>query len=217
MLIGSHLDSVVQGGNFDGAAGVIAGLAAIAALQAGGHPATRQHRGAGPALGRRAVWFWASGWIGSRSLLARLPAGALDLPHARTGRTLGQSIARTAAASPARLAPGTRCATRSGSGALSRGAYRAGAAGLIEAGGSRWRSAGQPRQYPPPAHPHHRRGCPYRPAAPLPPRCRAGRGGAGPRPGTALAGGGPRRPADGRDDRPFPSPTSVLGARNNPR
>ena len=33
-LIGSHVDSVPNGGNFDGAAGVIAGLAAIAALQA---------------------------------------------------------------------------------------------------------------------------------------------------------------------------------------
>lgn len=32
-MIGSHLDSVPNGGNYDGAAGVIAGLAAIAALQ----------------------------------------------------------------------------------------------------------------------------------------------------------------------------------------
>ena len=33
ILIGSHLDSVPQGGNFDGAAGVVAGLRAVAALQ----------------------------------------------------------------------------------------------------------------------------------------------------------------------------------------
>src|SRR5271163_1046289 len=33
ILTGSHLDSVKQGGNFDGAAGVVAGLVACAALQ----------------------------------------------------------------------------------------------------------------------------------------------------------------------------------------
>src|SRR3990170_2412818 len=33
VVIGSHLDSVAGGGNFDGAAGVIAGLVAVEALQ----------------------------------------------------------------------------------------------------------------------------------------------------------------------------------------
>ena len=33
ILIGSHLDSVAQGGNYDGAAGVVAGLAVLAALR----------------------------------------------------------------------------------------------------------------------------------------------------------------------------------------
>ncbi|MBV8806466.1 MAG: M20/M25/M40 family metallo-hydrolase [Sinobacteraceae bacterium] len=33
ILIGSHLDSVPQGGNFDGAAGVVAGVCALAALR----------------------------------------------------------------------------------------------------------------------------------------------------------------------------------------
>jgi N-carbamoyl-L-amino-acid hydrolase len=32
LVIGSHLDSVPHGGNFDGAAGVLAGLATVAAL-----------------------------------------------------------------------------------------------------------------------------------------------------------------------------------------
>src|SRR5215469_6480535 len=32
ILIGSHLDSVPQGGNYDGAAGVVAGLSALSAL-----------------------------------------------------------------------------------------------------------------------------------------------------------------------------------------
>ncbi|MCO6418117.1 hydantoinase/carbamoylase family amidase [Siccirubricoccus sp. KC 17139] len=90
ILIGSHLDSVVQGGNFDGAAGVIAGLGAVAALQAAG----RRPRAPIEVLALRceeAVWF-GLGLIGSRCLLARLPPGALELTHARTGRTLAQSI-----------------------------------------------------------------------------------------------------------------------------
>src|SRR5215469_1788760 len=36
LIIGSHLDSVPQGGNFDGAAGVVAGLCALAALRRSG-------------------------------------------------------------------------------------------------------------------------------------------------------------------------------------
>ena len=36
ILIGSHLDSVPQGGNYDGAAGVVAGLCALSALKAAG-------------------------------------------------------------------------------------------------------------------------------------------------------------------------------------
>ncbi|MBV9696157.1 MAG: M20/M25/M40 family metallo-hydrolase, partial [Gammaproteobacteria bacterium] len=36
IFIGSHLDSVPQGGNYDGAAGVVAGLAVLSGLQHGG-------------------------------------------------------------------------------------------------------------------------------------------------------------------------------------
>ena len=40
VILGSHLDSVQQGGNYDGAAGVLAGLAAVAGMrQAGFVPA----------------------------------------------------------------------------------------------------------------------------------------------------------------------------------
>jgi N-carbamoyl-L-amino-acid hydrolase len=75
LVIGSHLDSVPHGGNFDGAAGVVAGLTAVAVL-----------RGLGltPAcditvMGIRAeesVWFQVS-YIGSRASLGTLPDGAL--------------------------------------------------------------------------------------------------------------------------------------------
>ena len=90
ILIGSHLDSVVQGGNFDGAAGVVAGLAAVAALQAAGiRP--RMDIEVLALRCEEAVWF-GLGLVGSRCLLARLPPGALDLRHARTGATLAESI-----------------------------------------------------------------------------------------------------------------------------
>jgi N-carbamoyl-L-amino-acid hydrolase len=104
IIIGSHLDSIVQGGNFDGAAGVIAGIGAVAALRAAGITPRRDIE----VLALRceeAVWF-GLGLIGSRCLLARLPAGALELRHARTGKTLAESIS-AAGGDPARLSQGT--------------------------------------------------------------------------------------------------------------
>lgn len=104
ILIGSHLDSVVQGSNFDGAAGVIAGLGVVEALQAQGVAPKRDIE----VLALRceeAVWF-GLGLIGSRCLLARLPPGALDLRHARTGLTLAESIA-ACGGNPAQLREGT--------------------------------------------------------------------------------------------------------------
>jgi N-carbamoyl-L-amino-acid hydrolase len=103
IIIGSHLDSIVQGGNFDGAAGVIAGIGAVAALRAAGMTPRRDIE----VLALRceeAVWF-GLGLIGSRCLLARLPPGALELRHARTGKTLAESIA-AAGGDPALLKHG---------------------------------------------------------------------------------------------------------------
>ena len=100
IIIGSHLDSIIQGGNFDGAAGVIAGIGAVAALRAAGTTPQRDIE----VLALRceeAVWF-GLGLIGSRCMLARLPPGALALRHARTGKTLAESIA-AAGGDPARL------------------------------------------------------------------------------------------------------------------
>jgi beta-ureidopropionase / N-carbamoyl-L-amino-acid hydrolase len=91
LVIGSHLDSVPHGGNFDGAAGVLAGLAVVSALQS---------LGVTPAcditvMGIRAeesVWFQVS-YIGSRGSLGTLPDGALDVRRVDTGRTLADHIA----------------------------------------------------------------------------------------------------------------------------
>ena len=91
ILIGSHLDSVVQGGNFDGAAGVSPGSPPSPRCR----PPASGHAMDIEVLALRceeAVWF-GLGLIGSRCLLARLPPGALALPHARTGLTLAESIA----------------------------------------------------------------------------------------------------------------------------
>ena len=105
VIIGSHLDSVQNGGNFDGAAGVVAGLTALAAFRdAGVQPACDFS-----VMGIRAeesAWFGVS-YIGSRSALGRLPEGALNgATRADTGRTLADHIA-DAGGSPERLRAGT--------------------------------------------------------------------------------------------------------------
>jgi N-carbamoyl-L-amino-acid hydrolase len=91
ILLGSHLDSVPHGGNFDGAAGVVAGLAVVAALDALGLRPRRDVT----VMGIRAeesVWFEVS-YIGSRSALGVLPDGALEARRIDTGRTLASHIA----------------------------------------------------------------------------------------------------------------------------
>jgi N-carbamoyl-L-amino-acid hydrolase len=91
ILLGSHLDSVPHGGNFDGAAGVVAGLAVIAALDGLGLRPRRDVT----VMGIRAeesVWFEVS-YIGSRSALGSLPDGALEARRIDTGRTLASHIA----------------------------------------------------------------------------------------------------------------------------
>lgn len=105
LVIGSHLDSVPHGGNFDGAAGVLAGLGAIGALQALGITPDRDIT----VMGIRAeesVWFQVS-YIGSRSSLGTLPEGALNVRRIDTGRTLADHIA-ACGGDPVALAAGRR-------------------------------------------------------------------------------------------------------------
>jgi len=90
VIIGSHLDSVPNGGNFDGAAGVVAGLAAVAALQrAKISPACDVTIMAIRA--EESIWFEVS-YIGSRGALGTLPDGALDVRRRDTNRTLAEHI-----------------------------------------------------------------------------------------------------------------------------
>ncbi|WP_347558344.1 Zn-dependent hydrolase [Robbsia sp. KACC 23696] len=89
-VTGSHLDSVPRGGNFDGAAGVIAGLAVVAGCRAAGvtPPADIV------VIGIRAeesAWFPFS-YIGSKAALGQLPEAALAVRRADNGRTLEESL-----------------------------------------------------------------------------------------------------------------------------
>ena len=114
LMTGSHLDSVANGGNFDGAAGVIAALVAIEALtRIGLRPACDV-----TAVALRAeesVWFQVS-YIGSRSAFGVLPPGALEAKRVDTGRTLAEHMA-ACGASPN--------AVRSGTASLEAGSIRA--------------------------------------------------------------------------------------------
>lgn len=90
LIIGSHLDSVAHGGNYDGAAGVLAGLAALAGLARAGH----RPRGDVAVMMTRAeetVWFPVS-FPGAKAALGRLPAEALSLVRSDTGRTLAEHM-----------------------------------------------------------------------------------------------------------------------------
>jgi len=90
MVVGSHLDSVPHGGNFDGAAGVVAGLLAVATLRRLGLTPVCDLT----VMGIRAeesIWFQVS-YIGSRGALGTLPDGALDVRRIDTGRTLREHM-----------------------------------------------------------------------------------------------------------------------------
>jgi beta-ureidopropionase / N-carbamoyl-L-amino-acid hydrolase len=105
VIVGSHLDSVPHGGNFDGAAGVVAGLVAVAALQRAGIELDRDLT----VMGIRAeesIWFQVS-YIGSRGALGMLPDGALDVRRIDTNRTLAEHIA-DCGGNPAVLRGGAR-------------------------------------------------------------------------------------------------------------
>jgi N-carbamoyl-L-amino-acid hydrolase len=90
VAVGSHLDAVPHGGNFDGAAGVVLGLAAAMALRE-----APRRRGL-LLLGIRAeemCWFPAS-YLGSRALFGLLPLDAPEaLRRADSGRMLAEHMA----------------------------------------------------------------------------------------------------------------------------
>lgn len=83
---GSHLDSVPQGGNYDGAAGVIAGLLALRRMRAEGFVPARNIKLLA-LRGEESAWFGRA-YIGSSALFGKLSADDLELPNLVSGRTL---------------------------------------------------------------------------------------------------------------------------------
>jgi beta-ureidopropionase / N-carbamoyl-L-amino-acid hydrolase len=109
IVIGSHLDSVASGGNFDGAAGVVSGLIAVEALQGAGFQPDCDVIVMG-VRAEESAWFSVS-YIGSRAALGSLPPGALAARRIDTGRTLEDHL-RSAGGDPDALGRGEVALTR---------------------------------------------------------------------------------------------------------
>jgi len=99
--VGSHMDSVPQGGNFDGLAGIIAGLLCLIAQKQRG-------RGSPTPLrviafrGEESAWF-GKAYMGSSALFGKLSSDDLQLKHRTSGKTLS-SYMRNAGADTAAIA-----------------------------------------------------------------------------------------------------------------
>jgi N-carbamoyl-L-amino-acid hydrolase len=90
-VTGSHMDSVPEGGNYDGAAGVVAGLAAVAGIKAHGIVPSRDVT-VMAIRGEEAAWFNSS-YIGSHAAFGKLAADAFEVPRSDTRRTLADHMA----------------------------------------------------------------------------------------------------------------------------
>lgn len=92
---GSHLDSVPRGGNYDGAAGVIAGLMALMRAKREG-AAPRRPLKLFILRGEESAWFGRA-YMGSSALFGVLDPRDLGLKHRDNGRTLGEAMAAAGA------------------------------------------------------------------------------------------------------------------------
>lgn len=103
LACGSHLDSVPRGGNYDGAAGVIAGLMALVQIRQAGIVPRRTIRLYG-LRGEESAAFGRA-YIGSSALFGLLTEDDLAQKHAVTGRALRDCM-RDAGAAVKRIAAG---------------------------------------------------------------------------------------------------------------
>ncbi len=90
IIMGSHLDSVPQGGNYDGAAGVVAGLSVLSALKRAGFAADSDIT----VMGIRAeesAWFDIA-YLGSGGAFGLLDPDCLSIPRSDNGRTLEATL-----------------------------------------------------------------------------------------------------------------------------
>ncbi len=93
--VGSHLDSVPIGGNFDGAAGVIAGLISLIHMKRSATLPPRTVRLYG-FRGEESAWFGTC-YIGSKALFGELTAEDLKSKHRQTGDALESYMAKAGA------------------------------------------------------------------------------------------------------------------------
>ncbi|MBV8457492.1 MAG: hydantoinase/carbamoylase family amidase [Acetobacteraceae bacterium] len=91
IILGSHLDSVPHGGNYDGAAGVLAGMAAVAGMMRARFTPERDVTVMAIRAEEAGAWFPVS-YPGSNAALGRLPPEHLDIRRLDTGRTLAEHM-----------------------------------------------------------------------------------------------------------------------------
>ncbi len=94
ILVGSHLDSVAQGGNFDGLAGVLAGLGCLEVLSS--HRRLSRDVTVVALRSEENAWFGAQ-HVGSRAALGTLSFDALASRRADSGKTLKEHMAAAGA------------------------------------------------------------------------------------------------------------------------
>ena len=91
IVLGSHLDSVPQGGNFDGAAGVLCGLAVAAGMVRAGFTPARDVTVMAIRAEEAGAWFPTS-YPGSRGALGMLKPQDLEVRRMDTERTLADHM-----------------------------------------------------------------------------------------------------------------------------
>lgn len=94
VMTGSHLDSVPRGGNYDGAAGVVAGLAVLSGWRRAGYQ-PRHDVTVMAVRAEESAWFPVS-YAGSKAAFGLLPAEALEARRADSGQTLREHLIRCA-------------------------------------------------------------------------------------------------------------------------
>jgi beta-ureidopropionase / N-carbamoyl-L-amino-acid hydrolase len=90
IMIGSHLDSVPQGGNYDGAAGVVAGLSALSALRQAGTVMACDIT-VMAIRAEESAWFDIA-YLGSGGAFGLLDPACLSIPRSDNGRSLEATL-----------------------------------------------------------------------------------------------------------------------------
>jgi len=90
IIVGSHLDSVPQGGNFDGAAGVVAGVCAVSALRRAGF-VPRCDIGVMAIRAEESAWFDIA-YLGSAGAFGLLDPACLAIRRSDNGESLEATL-----------------------------------------------------------------------------------------------------------------------------